>query len=57
MATEPGVDQRRIEVNQPSPCDGIRPIVQPLSKVADVSAIEPPHHLSIAPEGTGTWTS
>ena len=32
VATQPGVDQGRIEVNQPSPRDGIRPIVQPLQQ-------------------------
>ena len=32
LATEPRVDQGRIEVNQPLPRDGIRPIVQPLQQ-------------------------
>ena len=32
LATEPGVDQRSIEVNQPLPRDGIRAIVQPLQQ-------------------------
>src|SRR4051812_30603308 len=32
LATEPGVDQGSIEVNQPLPRDGIQAIVQPLEQ-------------------------